>query len=141
MGLGKGALKMLREALLERELAVPVTPGRFQKQYRQHNDLRPGALERIRQIQEEGFKPAGFGPNALPPYMGGEPLSMTDKLYGPKKGRPLYLVPRANVRETFNGSIIRPGWKPREFEVIVPEEDYISTFDEYLKALENYLNK
>ena len=83
-------------------------------------------------ILQQGFKP-NFGVNTLPPYRGGLPSDVTAKMYAPRKGDYVYLVPPHGIEKTKNGMKVKQGWKPESHEIIKIDSDYPDMYQEYLK--------
>ena len=122
----------------------PITESQFYSQYAQHIDLRGrqsgNALENREKILREGFK-KGVNVNAMPPYRGGNPMSIVERNYMPKKGDVVYLAPKSAWKDTPNGMAIQNGWMPKPYEAIVIKEDGPSMYEEYVRAFEEDAGK
>jgi hypothetical protein len=122
-------------------LQHPMPEKKFYDTYSQHIDLRNrGAAEAAaaaqQQIMESGFNQGG-NVNTLPAYRGGPPANVVDMKLAPRAGDTVYLVPNEATRETGNGLVINPGWKPQPHEVLNIDQDYPSLYQQYLKHFED----
>ena len=105
---------------------VGMSESEFRRTYSQHIDLRHrkygGGVERIPIVQEQGWKP-GFGVNTLPISMGTPPLNVIEEHFNPRIGDVVYLVPNSWVSKGVNGWTVKAGWKPKDYEVLVINQD------------------
>ena len=134
-------LKKAKETVSEKNSSLPegvLTEKEFNKKYfGQHKDIRSGskekALESFKKIQESGFNPGAY---IIPIYKGGEPSTIIEKNYGPRKGDMIYLVPKAWIKtHKYNPDTIKEGWKPTSDEFVEIEYDNQSAYEAYLNNI------
>jgi hypothetical protein len=119
----------------------PLTEKQFYNKYAQHIDIKArqegNPLQNIEKIMESGFGKS-FNVNAVHPYRGGNPSDITSKLFGPKVGDAVYLAPKEAWESTKNGIKIKEGWKPKPWEVVIPDKDYPEMYKLYLNSFNEF---
>ena len=132
-----------RSAQAQRDAGYMLNETKFYQLYSVHKlglrgESSAEVLQQIENIKKNGFKGMTSGVNLIPSRVSynqdGTPADYTARVYAPREGEYVLLVPESFVDSKKFSYTVKNGFKPFDYEIVKVERDYQPYYELYEKA-------